>query len=278
MGHERHSRRSVAAAAMRTAPLHAVLLLLLGVGLLCAQTPAPDTPRPAPAALRLNIPAFELELLMGDSLHALYPVAVGEPRYRTPTGSFAITHITWNPWWYPPPSDWARDEPVHPPGDANPIGRVKMVFEPRYFLHGTPFESSIGSAASHGCVRMLQDDARALARALNAVGGGGLEDRTIAALEGSVSTTRMIALEYPVPLVITYVTIEIRKAELLLYPDVYRRDALTLRKALAQLAQAGYDTAHVHRAQLARLVRTARTRAVRMPIDSLLTHERVTVR
>ena len=62
-------------------------------------------------------------------------MAVGERRYPTPLGASQVTHITWNPWWYPPRTEWARNDTIHAPGDLNPMGRVKLQFGGLYFLH-----------------------------------------------------------------------------------------------------------------------------------------------
>jgi murein L,D-transpeptidase YcbB/YkuD len=49
---------------------------------------------------------------------------------------------------------------------------VKIFFkEPDYYIHGTDKEESIGSAASHGCIRMTAADAVELARYLTEQSG-----------------------------------------------------------------------------------------------------------
>jgi L,D-transpeptidase ErfK/SrfK len=49
---------------------------------------------------------------------------------------------------------------------------VKIYFRaPYYFIHGTNNPESIGEAASHGCIRMVPDDARELARRIERAGG-----------------------------------------------------------------------------------------------------------
>jgi lipoprotein-anchoring transpeptidase ErfK/SrfK len=45
---------------------------------------------------------------------------------------------------------------------------VKIYFKaPYYYIHGTNSPGSIGSAASHGCLRMRTKDAKALARRIS---------------------------------------------------------------------------------------------------------------
>ena len=50
---------------------------------------------------------------------------------------------------------------------------VKIYFRaPYYYIHGTNNPGSIGEAASHGCIRMTEEDAVALARRIERAGGG----------------------------------------------------------------------------------------------------------
>ena len=95
---------------------------------------------PQPMRIVINIPAFRLDVYVNDSITRTMPIAPGMSSYRTPRASFAITSVQWNPWWIPPKSPWAAKEKPTPPGPANPMGRVKLNFQPLYFLHGTPFD------------------------------------------------------------------------------------------------------------------------------------------
>lgn len=254
---------------MRGMSWKTVLVLLVAGAALCGGDGPPRATRQASVMLRLNLPAFRLDLLEGGVVTATYPVAVGEPRYPTPVGEFRLTHITWNPWWYPPPSEWARNETIQPPGDSNPIGRVKLQFGGPYFLHGTPFASSIGKAASHGCVRMRDADAHALARTVNRLAGGGVPEDTLDTIEADSSRTVTVELRDPLPIEIVYVTIEIDAGRLYVHRDIYRQDRPTEVRALETLAMAGVDTGRVDRRAIARLVRRARSRSSSMPLDSL---------
>jgi lipoprotein-anchoring transpeptidase ErfK/SrfK len=102
-----------------------------------------------------------------------YPVAVGSRRYPTPTGTFRTGQIVWNPGWVPPDSEWARNEKPRQPGDPkNPLRGVKIYFrQPAYYIHGTNDPGSMGQAASHGCIRMIENDAIELARWIESNGG-----------------------------------------------------------------------------------------------------------
>jgi lipoprotein-anchoring transpeptidase ErfK/SrfK len=224
----------------------------------------------AALALSLNIPAYRLDLLADSAVVASYGVAVGMRRYRTPVGAFAVHRIVWNPWWIPPKSPWARKDTVTPPGPTNPMGRVKLLIGGAYYVHGTPFEASIGSAASHGCLRMRQADAIALALRLQAAAGVGPGDSALAAiLADTVSVA--VDLPQPVPVEIRYAVAELRGDSLLLHPDVYGLAAGRTREAaLLALLAASHDTTQVRARVLAAAVRRARRRHVAVPLDSLL--------
>jgi lipoprotein-anchoring transpeptidase ErfK/SrfK len=127
----------------------------------------------APIKLHVSLSARELRVVQSGSTVATYGVAVGRPSHPTPTGSFRTGEIEWNPSWTPPPVGWAAKKHYEPPGAAaNPMQGVKIYFRaPYYFIHGTNSPGSIGEAASHGCIRMVPDDAVALARRIQRAGG-----------------------------------------------------------------------------------------------------------
>ena len=84
-----------------------------------------------------------------------FPVAVGQPAWPTPLGSFYIRTKTRNPWWYPPNQPWAAGAQPIPPGPGNPLGTRWMGLNiGGVGIHGTYNSGSIGTAASHGCIRM----------------------------------------------------------------------------------------------------------------------------
>jgi lipoprotein-anchoring transpeptidase ErfK/SrfK len=116
--------------------------------------------------LKVDLSDRRLYVIEGGEVVQSYGVAIGTRRYPTPTGHFRTGRIVWNPGWVPPNREWARGERPRSPGDpANPMQGVKIYFrEPAYFIHGTNDPGSIGSAASHGCLRMRVGDAMSLAR------------------------------------------------------------------------------------------------------------------
>lgn len=94
-----------------------------------------------------------------------YDIAVGKAEYPTPTGKFKIHQIDFNPDWTPPESDWSKDKEYTPPGHPkNPMGRVRIVYQKPYSIHGTKDLSSLGEAESHGSIRMANDDVIELAK------------------------------------------------------------------------------------------------------------------
>jgi lipoprotein-anchoring transpeptidase ErfK/SrfK len=97
-----------------------------------------------------------------------YPVATAMPGFETPPGAWAVINKVENPTWVNPclgqPGCWAASEPAEiPPGPGNPLGtRALYLNAPGIRIHGTPSDSSIGTYASHGCIRMHIPDSEAL--------------------------------------------------------------------------------------------------------------------
>lgn len=126
-----------------------------------------------PLTLAASVSARMLTVRMGDSVVATYAVAVGAPEHPTPTGTFSIKRLIWNPRWVPPDQPWARGKTAKEPGDpANPMQTVKIFFqEPDYYIHGTPAVESLGAAASKGCLRMDPQEVAAVAKWVMEHGG-----------------------------------------------------------------------------------------------------------
>lgn len=192
-----------------------------------------------PLSLRLNIPAYRLEVVKGGRIVREIQVAVGTPDHPTPIGDFQVTSLVWNPWWIPPPFDWAKDDKATPPGPSNPTGRVKLFFGYYLFLHGTPDEASLGQAASHGCVRMGNADVIALARTVHAHASPDLSPAVLDTLEAYPRRTRSIGLETPVPFSIRYDLVEVRGGRIEIHADVYGNREAGAADVLAALEGAG---------------------------------------
>lgn len=117
-----------------------------------------------PSYLTLDRSTFTLRLWKHLKLAKTYTVAVGMEGLETPEGLYAIQEKEENPVWHVPLSDWAGDlaGQTIPPGPSNPIkARWMGIFEGAG-IHGTEETYSLGSAASHGCVRMSIPDVEEL--------------------------------------------------------------------------------------------------------------------
>jgi lipoprotein-anchoring transpeptidase ErfK/SrfK len=113
-----------------------------------------------PKVIVVNRGAFSLTLY--DHLEAVktYRIAVGMAGLETPAGLYSIQDKQINPYWHVPQSDWAGSlaGQVIPPGPSNPIKARWMGIYNGAGIHGTDSVGSLGTAASHGCVRMAIPD------------------------------------------------------------------------------------------------------------------------
>ena len=114
-----------------------------------------------PIYLTVNRSTFELKLWENLELAKTYTVAIGASGFETPTGEYAIQNKAVDPTWNVPDSDWAGKlaGSVVPGGAANnPLKARWMGIYDGAGIHGTDDTGSLGSAASHGCVRMAVSD------------------------------------------------------------------------------------------------------------------------
>jgi lipoprotein-anchoring transpeptidase ErfK/SrfK len=106
-----------------------------------------------------------------------FSVAVGKPGWETPVGHFQVIELVVDPIWVHPATGQAI-----PPGVDNPLGsrwigfyrdcKSRKGFNGNANLkthgcvtagfHGTPNRASVGRAVSHGCVRLLDEQAQDL--------------------------------------------------------------------------------------------------------------------
>jgi murein L,D-transpeptidase YcbB/YkuD len=146
-------RRTRTKIALFAVPLATALVIGLGA----LRTPATD----GTLTLEASLSAKKLTVRRDGEVVKEYDIAVGKDGHPTPTGEFKIQKIVWNPSWVPPDANWARGKSPKGPGHpANPMKLVKIFWkEPDYYIHGTGDLESLGSAASHGCLRMDPDEA-----------------------------------------------------------------------------------------------------------------------
>jgi len=117
-----------------------------------------------PSYLTLDRGTFTLRLWKDLKLAKTYTVAVGQEGLETPEGLYEIEEKEENPSWHVPDSAWAGDlaGQVIPPGPDDPIKARWMAIYEGAGIHGTEETESLGSAASHGCVRMSIPDVEEL--------------------------------------------------------------------------------------------------------------------
>ncbi len=97
------------------------------------------------------------------------PATIGSSELPSPSGTYKVKGVARNPVYYYDPKNFLQGENHDklrlPPGPNNPVGSVFIALtKPTYGLHGTPDPSTIDKTASHGCVRMTNWDATALAQ------------------------------------------------------------------------------------------------------------------
>jgi len=136
----------------------------------------PARPEITAQVARIEVDAGDKAVMAYDSagnLLAFYPATIGSSEYPSPSGTMKVNGVSRRPdYVYDPKKlDYAREEVtrklVVPPGPNNPVGLVWIdLSKPTYGIHGTPDPDVIGKTQSHGCVRLTNWDAWALAAAV----------------------------------------------------------------------------------------------------------------
>ena len=103
---------------------------------------------------------FQLKYYRHLKLSHTYPIAVGMQGLETPAGLYDVQDKQVNPSWHVPNSAWAGSLAgrIIPPGPEDPLKARWMGFNGGAGIHGTAEVGSLGSAASHGCIRMAIGD------------------------------------------------------------------------------------------------------------------------
>ena len=111
--------------------------------------------------LVLNLKERRVYAYNEDKVLMSYPVAIGKKGWETPTGNFKVIQMVRDPVWQNP---W--NGKIVPSGPKGPIGERWIGFwsdgKNTIGFHGTPTVKSLGTAASHGCVRMRNEDVKVL--------------------------------------------------------------------------------------------------------------------
>lgn len=98
-----------------------------------------------------------------------YPATIGSNDTPSPTGDVTIRAIAAKPWYGYNPKNFIQGKNMTPlslpPGPNNPVGSMWIALSKKsYGIHGTPSPSKIDKTRSHGCVRLTNWDAEALAK------------------------------------------------------------------------------------------------------------------
>lgn len=117
-----------------------------------------------PTYLTLDRASYTLRFWKNLKLAKTYTVAVGQEGLETPEGLYHLQDKQVEPTWHVPESDWAGSLAGQsiPPGPSNPLKARWMGIYEGAGIHGTEETSSLGTAASHGCVRMAVPDVEEL--------------------------------------------------------------------------------------------------------------------
>jgi hypothetical protein len=114
----------------------------------------------------VHVDTNRLELYEGFEATHSWDVATAKPGWITPVGEWSLYQKRENPTWYNPALDsWGAGMPaVVPGGPGNPMGtRALYITAPGLIrIHGTTSPDSIGRYASHGCIRMHNEQVEEL--------------------------------------------------------------------------------------------------------------------
>jgi lipoprotein-anchoring transpeptidase ErfK/SrfK len=120
------------------------------------------TPETLGPTIVVHVDTNTLDLYDGFRVVRSWDVATAKPGWTTPTGEWTLYRKAENPTWYNPALDtWGAGLPaVIPGGPGNPMGtRALYITAPGLIrIHGTSSPESIGRYASHGCIRMHNEE------------------------------------------------------------------------------------------------------------------------
>jgi len=119
----------------------------------------PVQPPQLPLRLEIKLSRRRVTVYRGKTPIKTYAIAVGRPGWETPKGTYKVRQMFRNPTWVHP----LKKGISIPGGDPeNPLGRYWIGFwtDGKNWIgfHGTPNPKSVGTAASHGCIRMYNQD------------------------------------------------------------------------------------------------------------------------
>ena len=105
-----------------------------------------------------------------NRLVAFYPASIGSTEKPAPSGTFAVRAVAYDPTYTYNPDYGFKEQKTDrkvtvKPGPNNPVGVVWIALSAKgYGIHGTPEPDKVGKTQSHGCIRLTNWDALALAK------------------------------------------------------------------------------------------------------------------
>jgi len=124
-----------------------------------------DLAKRYPTVIAVNRDDKQLRLYKRLRLVHTYKIAVGKAGLETSAGRYPIKEKIVNPAWHVPTSSWAgalAGKTIAPDDPQNPLEARWMGFHDGQGIHGTDDVASLGTAASHGCIRMGVPDVKEL--------------------------------------------------------------------------------------------------------------------
>lgn len=112
-------------------------------------------------AIFVNLSACHLYFYDNGKLKKDYPCTPGMSGYSTPSGDWTLSQKDPSPTWYNPHSDWSKNMPeTIGPGATNPLGLRALAVScgGGIYIHGTTNYGQLGSAGSHGCIRLANEN------------------------------------------------------------------------------------------------------------------------
>ncbi|WP_245198914.1 L,D-transpeptidase family protein [Jiella mangrovi] len=128
---------------------------------------------PTTKVARIVIDKERGELIAYDAngnIVLLDPATIGSDDTPSPSGHLTVTGVAENPTYsYNPARNFTQGDNTGPltipAGPNGPVGSTWIALsKPTFGIHGTPYPSRIDKSRSHGCVRLTNWDAAALAK------------------------------------------------------------------------------------------------------------------
>lgn len=184
------------------------MAVLMGAGIGTADlhagtsNPAAEQAVTSDPRVEVSLSARQVSLYRGGERVATFRIGVGQPDWPVKTGEWSIYQIDFNPDWTPPQDEkWSKDREYKEPGHPdNPMGRVRMRYDPPRSIHGTDDEESIGRAESHGSIRIKNEDGMELARLIMQASGESKSDNWWTSVRENESEMVTVKLSNPVPI------------------------------------------------------------------------------